>query len=203
MMLNGAIAALVAITAACAFVAPWGAILIGFVAGVIVVFGILLVERIGLDDPVGAIAAHGMSGVWGTLALGFLTVPSLAERLDTGKRRPLLRGRAAPARRPGARPRGRGRIHVQRVVPRPLCLQEDDRHPHRRRGRACRPGHLRARHVGVPRVLHPRARRIWNGRAPAAGAAPGATRGGVCVCERRARTEKGRGRASPRPTHFR
>jgi Amt family ammonium transporter len=85
MMLNGAIAALVAITAACAFVAPWAAVLIGFVAGVIVVLGVLLVDRIGIDDPVGAIAAHGMSGVWGTLALGFLTVPSLAEKLATGK----------------------------------------------------------------------------------------------------------------------
>jgi len=85
MMLNGAIAALVAITAACAFVAPWAAILIGFVAGVIVVLGSLLVEKIGIDDPVGALAAHGMSGMWGTLALGFLTVPKLAENLDTGK----------------------------------------------------------------------------------------------------------------------
>jgi Amt family ammonium transporter len=85
MMLNGAIAALVAITAACAFVAPWAALIIGFVAGVIVVLGVLLVERIGIDDPVGAIAAHGMAGVWGTLALGFLTVPSLADRLATGK----------------------------------------------------------------------------------------------------------------------
>ena len=75
MMLNGAIAALVAITAACAFVAPWAAIVIGFLAGVIVVLGVLLVERIGIDDPIGAIAAHGMAGVWGTLALGFLTVP--------------------------------------------------------------------------------------------------------------------------------
>jgi len=85
MMLNGAIAALVAITAACAFVAPWAAILIGFVAGVIVVLGSLLVEKIGIDDPVGALAAHGMSGMWGTLALGFLTVPKLADNLDTGK----------------------------------------------------------------------------------------------------------------------
>ena len=85
MMLNGAIAALVAITAACAFVAPWAAILIGFVAGVIVVLGSLLVERAGIDDPVGALAAHGMSGVWGTLALGFLTVPELAEKLGTGR----------------------------------------------------------------------------------------------------------------------
>jgi Amt family ammonium transporter len=85
MMLNGAIAALVAITAACAFVAPWAAIVIGFVAGVIVVVGSLLVERVGIDDPVGALAAHGMAGVWGTLSLGFLTVPKLAENLATGK----------------------------------------------------------------------------------------------------------------------
>jgi Amt family ammonium transporter len=85
MMLNGAIAALVAITAACAFVAPWGAIVIGLGAGVIVVLGVLLVERLGLDDPVGAVAAHGMSGLWGTLSLGFLTVPSLASKLATGR----------------------------------------------------------------------------------------------------------------------
>jgi Amt family ammonium transporter len=84
MMLNGAIAALVAITAACAFVAPWAALVIGFGAGVIVVFGVLLVERIGIDDPVGALAAHGMAGVWGTLSLGLFTVPSLAEKLATG-----------------------------------------------------------------------------------------------------------------------
>src|SRR5262249_24447741 len=85
MMLNGAIAALVAITAACAFVAPWGAILIGLVSGAIVVVGVLAVEKLGIDDPVGAVAAHGMSGVWGTLALGFLTVPSLADKLATGR----------------------------------------------------------------------------------------------------------------------
>jgi len=85
MMLNGAIAALVAITAACAFVAPWAAILIGFVSGIIVVLGSLFVERIGIDDPVGAVAAHGMSGMWGTLALGFLTVPKLAANVQTGR----------------------------------------------------------------------------------------------------------------------
>ena len=84
MMLNGAIAALVAITAACAFVAPWAAIVIGFVAGVIVVFGVLAVERIRIDDPIGAIAAHGMAGVWGTLSLGFLALPGQAEALATG-----------------------------------------------------------------------------------------------------------------------
>jgi Amt family ammonium transporter len=84
MMLNGAIAALVAITAACAFVAPWAALVIGFGAGVIVVVGVLGVERLGIDDPIGALAAHGMAGVWGTLALGFVAMPSLAEKLATG-----------------------------------------------------------------------------------------------------------------------
>ena len=84
MMLNGAVAALVAITAACAFVSPWAALVIGLVAGVIVVLGVLAVERLGIDDPIGAIAAHGMAGVWGTLSLGFLTLPGQAAALETG-----------------------------------------------------------------------------------------------------------------------
>jgi ammonium transporter, Amt family len=85
MMLNGAIGALVAITAACAFVAPWAAIVIGAVAGGIVVLGILLVERLKIDDPIGAIAAHGLAGVWGTLSLGFLAAPSLVDRVGIGE----------------------------------------------------------------------------------------------------------------------
>jgi len=85
MMLNGAIAALVAITAACAFVAPWAAIVIGLVAGAIVVLGVLAVERARIDDPIGAISAHGMAGVWGTLSLGFLALPGQAESLATGQ----------------------------------------------------------------------------------------------------------------------
>jgi ammonium transporter, Amt family len=84
MMLNGAIAALVAITASCAFVAPWAAIVIGLVAGVIVVLGVLVVERARIDDPIGAISAHGMAGVWGTLSLGFLALPGQAKSLATG-----------------------------------------------------------------------------------------------------------------------
>ena len=85
MMLNGAVAALVAITAACGFVAPWAAIVIGLVAGAIAVLGVLFVERIGIDDPVGAVAVHGLSGVWGTLATGLFALPSLAASLDTGR----------------------------------------------------------------------------------------------------------------------
>jgi len=84
MMLNGAIGALVAITAACAFVAPWAALVIGFGAGVVVVYGVLLVERLGIDDPIGALAAHGMAGVWGTLSLGFFSAPALADKIGIG-----------------------------------------------------------------------------------------------------------------------
>jgi Amt family ammonium transporter len=58
---------------------------IGLVAGAVVVGGVLAVEQIGIDDPVGALAAHGMAGVWGTLSLGFLAMPSLAESLDWGQ----------------------------------------------------------------------------------------------------------------------
>ena len=84
MMLNGVLAALVAITAASGFVAPWAAITIGLVAGFIAVTGVILVERIGIDDPIGAVAVHGMSGVWGTLATGIFAVPLLAKNLATG-----------------------------------------------------------------------------------------------------------------------
>ena len=84
MMLNGVLAALVAITAASGFVAPWAAIVIGLVAGVVAVTGVIAVERIGIDDPIGAVAVHGMSGVWGTLATGLFAVPLLAHRLGTG-----------------------------------------------------------------------------------------------------------------------
>ena len=75
---NGAIAALVAITAPCAFVAPWASIVIGFVAGIIMYATLVYVDKIGVDDPLGAIAAHGMGGVWGTLSCGLFTTPALA-----------------------------------------------------------------------------------------------------------------------------
>ena len=75
---NGAIAALVAITAGCAFVAPWASIVIGFIAGIIMYATLEFVDKIGVDDPLGAIAAHGMGGIWGTLSLGLFTTPDLA-----------------------------------------------------------------------------------------------------------------------------
>src|SRR4051794_19027924 len=84
MMLNGALGALVAITAASGFVAPWAAVLIGVGSGIIAVFGVVFVEKIGIDDPIGAVAVHGMSGIWGTLACGLFAVPLLAKNLGTG-----------------------------------------------------------------------------------------------------------------------
>src|SRR5947208_9412967 len=84
MMLNGVIAALVAITAASGFVAPWAAVIVGFVAAIIAVVGVPLIERIGIDDPIGAVAVHGFAGIWGTLATGIFAVPELARNLATG-----------------------------------------------------------------------------------------------------------------------
>jgi Amt family ammonium transporter len=68
--LNGVIGGLVAITAPCAFVTPGGAAIIGLVGGAVVVLGMALLESLKIDDPVGAVPAHLMAGVWGTLALG-------------------------------------------------------------------------------------------------------------------------------------
>ena len=162
MMLNGAIGALVAITAACAFVAPWAAIVIGLVAGVIAVFGSLLIEKLRIDDPVGCVAVHGLSGLWGTISLGFFTLPDRAEALATGTPG-LLYGGAPPARRAGARTRSGRRFHVRRVVPRALRDEEDHRNSGRGEGRDGRTRRVRARDVGLPRVLHPGARRLWDG----------------------------------------
>ena len=71
MMANGMLAGLVAITAPCAFVAPWAAAVIGVIASVLVVESILFVEhRLKIDDPVGAISVHGVNGLFGVLAVG-------------------------------------------------------------------------------------------------------------------------------------
>jgi ammonium transporter, Amt family len=74
---NGAIGALVAITAPSGYVAPWAAVVIGLVAGIIVPLGVYAIDR-KLDDPVGALTAHGLCGVWGTLSCGLFTLPALA-----------------------------------------------------------------------------------------------------------------------------
>jgi ammonium transporter, Amt family len=81
---NGAIAGLVAITAPSGYVELWAAPIIGGIAGVIVVFGVLAIEK-KIDDPVGALSAHGLAGIWGTLACGLFTAPRLAEKNAVGE----------------------------------------------------------------------------------------------------------------------
>ena len=70
MMVNGMLAGLVAITAPCAFVAPWAAALIGLLASILVIEAVYFLERRGIDDPVGAIAVHGIGGSFGVLCVG-------------------------------------------------------------------------------------------------------------------------------------
>jgi Amt family ammonium transporter len=70
MVMNGALSGLVAITAGCAFVNQWQSIVIGLVAGLIVIWATLLVDRLKVDDPVGAVAVHGFNGLFGTIAVG-------------------------------------------------------------------------------------------------------------------------------------
>jgi len=75
---NGAIAALVAITAPSGYVELWTAPIIGAVAGFIVVLAIYAIDK-KIDDPVGALSAHGIAGIWGTLSCGLFTAPRLAQ----------------------------------------------------------------------------------------------------------------------------
>jgi Amt family ammonium transporter len=78
MTANGAVAGLVAITAPSGYVEFWFAPLIGLIAGLIVVIGVITIDRF-LDDPVGALSSHGLAGIWGTLSCGLFTSPRLAE----------------------------------------------------------------------------------------------------------------------------
>ncbi|MEO7193101.1 MAG: ammonium transporter [Vicinamibacterales bacterium] len=77
MTLNGCLAGLVAITAPCAFVSMSSAVLIGAIAGPLVVFAVLFFDKLKLDDPVGALSVHLANGVWGTLAVGLFADPTV------------------------------------------------------------------------------------------------------------------------------
>ncbi|MBK9715901.1 MAG: ammonium transporter [Kouleothrix sp.] len=74
MSVNGILAGLVAITAPCAFVDPWGAVIIGLVAGVLVCLASVWLEKAKIDDPVGAVPVHFVNGMWGVLAVGIFAV---------------------------------------------------------------------------------------------------------------------------------
>ncbi|QDV78982.1 ammonium transporter [Botrimarina mediterranea] len=73
MSLNGILGGLVGITACCDCMSLWQAIIVGAVAGVLVIAGIMMLEKLKIDDPVGAWPVHGLCGIWGCLAIGILT----------------------------------------------------------------------------------------------------------------------------------
>ncbi|CAN5411100.1 ammonium transporter [soil metagenome] len=81
MALNGILAGLVGITAGADVISPLAAVVVGATAGVIVVFSILMFDKLKLDDPVGAISVHGVCGIWGTLAVGIFTPASFLIQL--------------------------------------------------------------------------------------------------------------------------
>ncbi len=85
MTLNGGLAGLVAITAPCAFVSVQSSFIIGLLAGVLVVYSVLFFDRIGVDDPVGAVSVHMGNGVWGTIALGLFADPSVCPAASVAK----------------------------------------------------------------------------------------------------------------------
>jgi ammonium transporter, Amt family len=90
MLCNGMLAGLVAISGSCAFVSPIGAVIVGAVAGILVVYSVLFFEgKMRIDDPVGAISVHGVCGAWGVLSIGLLANGSYGAGLNgihtTGK----------------------------------------------------------------------------------------------------------------------
>jgi len=82
MTVNGALAGLVAITAPCAFVSAWAAVVIGLVAGALVVFSVLCFDRLRIDDPVGALSVHLTNGIWGTLSIGLFATKDAPGGID-------------------------------------------------------------------------------------------------------------------------
>ena len=84
MIINGALAGLVAITAPCAFVSPLSSITIGAIAGVLVVFSVLSFDKIKIDDPVGALSVHLVNGIWGTLAVGLFSEAAISSSVGNG-----------------------------------------------------------------------------------------------------------------------
>ncbi|WP_456385441.1 ammonium transporter [Desulfolithobacter sp.] len=83
MSLNGALAGLVGITAGCANVSPTSSIIIGLIAGVLVVLSVVTLDRLHIDDPVGAVSVHGVCGAWGTLAAGLFNMEGVTTAIIT------------------------------------------------------------------------------------------------------------------------
>jgi len=83
MSLNGALAGLVGITAGCANVSPTSSVIIGLISGALVVISVVTIDRMHIDDPVGAVSVHGVCGVWGTLAAGLFNMEGVTAAIMT------------------------------------------------------------------------------------------------------------------------
>ncbi len=81
MSLNGALAGLVGITAGCANVSPTSAVIIGAISGILVVLSVVTIDKMHIDDPVGAISVHGVCGAWGTLAAGLFNMGGTSSKI--------------------------------------------------------------------------------------------------------------------------
>ena len=154
---NGAIGALVAITAPSGYVELWTAPIIGGIAGIIVPLAIYAIDK-KLDDPVGALSAHGIAGIWGTLACGIFTAPRFAEYNAFGEAGLIYTGSFEQL---GVQALGIVTVFAFVftlsfgtfwAIKKTYGLRVT------RRGRGRRAGHHRARHVRVPRAVHPGAR---------------------------------------------
>ncbi len=114
MTLNGCLAGLVAITAPCAFVSVGSSIIIGLIAGVLVVLAVLFFDRMRLDDPVGALSVHLVNGVFGTICSGSVCTGQ-DHRYGHGQRS-VLRRRIHPAQGPARRSARRSRVRVRDIA---------------------------------------------------------------------------------------
>ena len=104
MTFNGTLAGLVAVTAGCASVSMVSSVIIGLVAGVLVVFSVEFVDRkLRIDDPVGAVSVHAVNGIWGTLAVGLFAQAAFGEANGIAAVNGLFFGGLQAARAPGAR----------------------------------------------------------------------------------------------------
>ncbi len=174
---NGAIAGLVAITAPSGYVEFWAAPIIGAVGGIIVVVGVLAIEKV-LDDPVGALSAHGLAGIWGTLSCGLFTAPRFAEFNAVGDAGLWYTGSFSQL---GAQALGIaaafGCVFVVSIAV--FAADQVDHRP-ARLGRAGGDGPRprRARHVRIPGAVHPAAGVLARSAGP---------RGGSTDSEARAR----------------
>ncbi len=157
---NGAIAALVAITAPSGYVELWAAPIIGAVAGVIVVLGVFAIDKL-IDDPVGALSAHGMAGIWGTISCGLFTAPRLAAYNAVGDGGLVYTGSFHQL---FAQILGvvSAFVFVFALLVRDVLGDQEDLRPTCvGRGRGRRTGHFRARHVRLSGAIHSRSGVDW------------------------------------------